>query len=63
MITDEIKTKFRTIVGAENALDSTIECFGYSYDSSFVPMETKNIPNLVVRPATAKEVSSREVHH
>lgn len=57
MITNELKAKIRAIVGAENALDSTIECFGYSYDSSFVPMETKNIPQLVVRPATAEEVS------
>lgn len=58
MITDEIKKKIRNIVGVENALDSKEECFGYSYDSSFVPMSSENIPDLVVIPSTTEEVSA-----
>ncbi|AIF50261.1 FAD-binding oxidoreductase [Pelosinus sp. UFO1] len=58
MITDEIKKKIRNIVGVENAIDSKDECFGYSYDSSFVPMSLENIPDLVVIPSTTEEVSA-----
>jgi glycolate oxidase len=58
MITDEIKRKIRNIVGLENAIDSTEECFGYSYDSSFVPMSPENIPDLVVIPSTTEEISA-----
>jgi len=58
MITDEIKKKIRKIVGVENAIDSKDECFGYSYDSSFVPMSEDNIPDLVVIPNTAEEISA-----
>lgn len=58
MISDEIKIKIRNIVGLENAIDEKDECFGYSYDSSFVPMSTENIPDLVVIPNTTEEVSA-----
>ncbi len=37
MITDKIKHQIRSIVGPENALDSDLDRFGYSYDSSYVP--------------------------
>lgn len=57
MITEAVKVKIRNIVGVENAIDSTIECFGYSYDSSFVPMTKENIPELVVLPGTTEEVA------
>ncbi len=58
MIANEIKRKIRNIVGLENAIDSTEECFGYSYDSSFVPMSPENIPDLVVIPSTTEEISA-----
>ena len=57
MITEEIKKKISKIVGAENVLDSELDCFGYSYDSSFVPLLPANKPELVVLPATTEEVS------
>ncbi len=57
MISEEIKKKIRAIVGAENALDSKDECFGYSYDSSFVPLAEQHIPDLVVMPRTTQEVA------
>ncbi|WP_378954168.1 FAD-binding oxidoreductase [Pelosinus sp. sgz500959] len=58
MITDEIKEKIRKIVGPSHAIDSVVECFGYSYDSSFVSMSQENIPELVVRPGTTEEVAN-----
>jgi glycolate oxidase len=57
MITEDIKKKIRGIVGAENALDSDLDRFGYSYDASFVPLLPAKTPELVVRPATTEEVS------
>jgi glycolate oxidase len=57
MITEEIKKKIHEIVGAENTLDSDLDRFGYSYDSSFVPLLPANKPELVVRPATTDEIS------
>jgi glycolate oxidase len=57
MITDKIKEQIRSIVGADNALDSDLDRFGYSYDSSFVPLLPANKPDLVVRPLTTLEVS------
>ena len=57
MITNEIKEKIRAIVGPENALDSNLDLFGYSYDSSFIPLLPANKPDLVVRPLTTVEVS------
>ena len=58
MIKEEIKAQIRKIVGPENALDGSINCFGYSYDSSFIPMAKENIPDLVVRPGTTAEVAA-----
>jgi glycolate oxidase len=57
MITEEIKKKICDIVGPENALVSDLDRFGYSYDSSFVPLLPANKPDIVVRPLTAEEVS------
>ncbi|MEW6334299.1 MAG: FAD-linked oxidase C-terminal domain-containing protein [Thermodesulfobacteriota bacterium] len=57
MITEEIKKLLRDMVGPENILDSDLDRFGYSYDSSFVPLLPANKPDLVVRPLTAEEVS------
>lgn len=58
MIKDEIKTKIRNVVGPENAMDASVSCFGYSYDSSFIPMAESHIPDLVVLPCTTAEVSA-----
>jgi glycolate oxidase len=57
MISDNVKRKIRDIVGKEHALDSELNRFGYSYDSSFVPLIPANKPDLVVRPLTTEEVS------
>lgn len=57
MITNEIKNKLCSIVGPENVLENDIDCFGYSYDSSFLPLFPAKKPDLVVRPLTTKEVS------
>lgn len=58
MITTEIKTQLQSIVGPENVLTTTTDRFGYSYDSSFVPLSPENSPELVVRPLTTGEVSA-----
>jgi glycolate oxidase len=57
VITEEIKHQIRSVVGPENVLDSAIDRFGYSYDSSFVPLSLENRPELVVRPLTTEEVA------
>ncbi|MFZ5946188.1 MAG: FAD-binding oxidoreductase [Bacillota bacterium] len=57
MISTEIKAKIQKIVGEENVLDSNLDLFSYSYDSSFVPLLPPNKPHLVVRPLTTEEVS------
>ena len=57
MMTAESKHQIRSVVGPENALDSEIDRFGYSYDSSFVPLSQENRPELVVRPLTTAEVA------
>ena len=57
MISDDIKKKLRAVVGAGNALDSDLDKFGYSYDSSFVPLLPANNPDIVIRPLTTEEVS------
>ena len=58
MITDAIKGKLRAAVGPENVLDTDLDRFGYSYDSSFIPLLPANSPELVVRPLTTAEVSA-----
>ncbi|BBB89963.1 MAG TPA: FAD-linked oxidase C-terminal domain-containing protein [Methylomusa anaerophila] len=57
MISNEIKNKLQAVVGPEYVLDAEIDCFGYSYDSSFIPLSPNNIPDLVVRPATTVQVA------
>ncbi len=57
MIGEDIKKRLRGIVGPENVLDSDLDRFGYSYDSSFVPLLPAKKPDLVVRPLTTQEVS------
>ena len=57
MITDEVRKKIRAIVGPQNALESDLERFSYSYDSSFVPLLPANKPEIVVRPLRVEEVS------
>jgi glycolate oxidase len=57
MISEDIKKQLRAVVGAEYALDSELDRFGYSYDSSFVPLVPANNPDMVVRPLTTEEVS------
>jgi len=58
MISNEIKDEIRAIVGEENVLDSNLDLFSYSYDSSFVPLLPANKPHLAVRPLTTEEVSA-----
>ncbi len=57
MITEAIKSKLRAVVGDENVLDTNLDRFGYSYDSSFIPLLPANNPDIVVRPLTTDEVS------
>lgn len=57
MVSDQIKKQLRAVVGAENALDSELDKFGYSYDSSFEPLLPAHVPEIVVRPLTTEEVS------
>ncbi|MEI7672128.1 MAG: FAD-linked oxidase C-terminal domain-containing protein [Deltaproteobacteria bacterium] len=57
MISEAIKQEIIVIVGSDNVLDSELNRFGYSYDSSFVPLLPENKPDLVVRPLTTDEVS------
>ena len=57
MISHEIKKQIAAIVGAEHMLDSELDRFGYSYDSSFVPLVPASLPDIVVRPRTTEEVS------
>jgi len=58
MISEAIKGKLRAAVGPENVLDADLDRFGYSYDSSFIPLLPANSPELVVRPGTTAEVSA-----
>ncbi|MCX7982915.1 MAG: FAD-binding protein [Syntrophales bacterium] len=54
---ESVKERIRHLVGRENCLDGELDLFGYSYDASFVPLEAKQRPELVVRPGTTEEVS------
>jgi len=58
MISEIIKQQLSAIVGPDNLLDSEIDRFGYSYDSSFVPFSEQNKPDLIVRPADTAQVSA-----
>ncbi|MDD5099889.1 MAG: FAD-linked oxidase C-terminal domain-containing protein [Syntrophales bacterium] len=57
MIDAGIKKKINDVVGRDYVLDSELNRFGYSYDSSFIPLLPENRPDLVVLPRTAEEVS------
>ena len=57
MITERVKQQIRDIVGIDYVLDSDLNRFGYSYDSSDVPLLLTNNPEVVVRPLTTEEVS------
>ncbi len=57
MVAGEIRQKLIDIVGQDNVLESEIDRFGYSYDSSYVSLVSGNRPDVVVRPLTASEVS------
>ena len=57
MISNDIKKQIAAIVGSEHVLDSDLDRFGYSYDSSFVPLVPASLPDIVVRPLTTAEVS------
>ncbi|HPX61030.1 MAG TPA: FAD-linked oxidase C-terminal domain-containing protein [Deltaproteobacteria bacterium] len=58
MISEEIKQQLRSIVGPDHLLDSDIDRFGYSYDSSFVPFAEANKPDVILRPADTAQVSA-----
>jgi glycolate oxidase len=58
MIAKDVIQRIRDIVGQDHALDSELDRFGYSYDSSFIPLFPPNLPDLVVRPRTTAEVSA-----
>jgi len=58
VITKETRQKLRDIVGKENVLESNLDCFSCSYDSSFIPLLPANQPEIVVRPSKADEVSA-----
>jgi glycolate oxidase len=47
----------RRAVGAEHVLDSGLDRFGYSYDSSHHPLVPARLPDVVVRPRTTGEVA------
>ncbi|WP_306598870.1 FAD-binding oxidoreductase [Geothrix sp. 21YS21S-2] len=49
--------ELRLIVGQDHVLDGEVDRFGYSYDSSFLPLVPARKPDLVVRPRTVQEVS------
>ncbi len=57
MITEGIKNLLRAAVGKDNVLDSEIDRFGYSYDSSSMPILPAYKPDVVVLPVTTEEVS------
>lgn len=58
MNVNDIKGKLCAIVGGENVLSGKVNCFSYSYDSSFVPLLPANQPELVVRPVTTAQVAA-----
>ncbi|BDU74506.1 FAD-binding oxidoreductase [Mesoterricola silvestris] len=52
-----LSDELRLIVGRDHVLDGEVDRFGYSYDSSFLPLVPAPRPDVVVRPRTAEEVS------
>ena len=57
-INDTILNQLRAVVGKEHVLTSDLDRFGYSYDSSPVPLVPPNKPEVVVRPRSTAEVSA-----
>ena len=57
MINDEARKKLQEAVGTENLLESDLDRFGYSYDSSSMPILPANKPDAVVRPSTTEEIA------
>ena len=57
-INDTILNQLRAVVGQEHVLTSDLDRFGYSYDSSPVPLVPPNKPEVVVRPRSTAEVSA-----
>ncbi len=57
MLPNTIAQRIRDVVGSDNVLAAELDLFGYSYDSSFVPLVPVNKPDLVVRPLSTDEVS------
>ena len=57
-VNEAIIRQLREIVGKEHVLTSDLDRFGYSYDSSPVPLTPPNKPEVVVRPRTVEEVSA-----
>lgn len=57
-IQENILSQLRAAVGKEHVLTSDLDRFGYSYDSSPVPLLPPNKPDAVVRPRTTAEVSA-----
>ena len=53
-MTPSILKKLKEIVGSENVLDSPESRIAYSYDATAMPPQ---LPDLVVRPSTAAEIS------
>ena len=57
-VNETIIRQLREIVGKEHVLTSDLDRFGYSYDSSPVPLTPPNKPEVVVRPRTVEEVAA-----
>lgn len=57
MISNEVRQKLQAAVGAEHVLESEVDRFSYSYDSSSMAVVPAFKPDVVVRPATTEEVS------
>lgn len=53
----EIIEKFKSIVGPEHLLDRFEDCACYAYDASAISVTKKEMPALVVFPASTEEVS------
>ncbi|HIU64514.1 MAG TPA: FAD-binding protein [Candidatus Avacidaminococcus intestinavium] len=57
MIAENVLQKIRAIVGEEYVLESELDRFGYSYDSSFIPLFPPHLPDVAIRPKTTEEIS------
>jgi glycolate oxidase len=57
LIGEKVKSQLWAVVGHENVLDTDLDRFGYSYDSSFISLLPANKPDIIVRPLTTEQVS------